>query len=150
MKSEEREIDGLRVTVIKFNVLEGTKLKADLGALVGPAIAQVAPLLEKGAAFGEMDVDALAPSVVTLFRNMKSSDIEPLLIKILRRTTVIKPDERGQMIKIDLTSAADIDRTFDSEVTMWKVVWFALGVNFRDFLDVRAQRAASETPMPVH
>jgi hypothetical protein len=138
-RAESKEIDGFVFHVTQLPGMRGVKLWHKLVRTAAPAV-----LKSLGGAnasklnLANMDVAALAEGAQILFQSFSESDLEQL-IRTLFETAIL--EHEGQ--KLPLMQVFD-DKLSGRVMTVLKGVWFALGVNFSDFLpELRAVGAAA-------
>ena len=127
MKIEEKEIDGLRFKTKQLPAMRAFKLMARLVKAIGPAIGALAKLDPS------TRVDAVTSELAGAFSTLDDQEAERLVPEILINTTVLTEDARGLSEK-SLTKER-IDEVFTGRLmTMFKVLGFALEVNYGDFI----------------
>jgi hypothetical protein len=115
----------LRIMCTQHAALQSFRLMGRLGKLLGPALRTF-----RGVKFKGQDVGALAPMLASLFEDMDSDKIESLTKDILAGCLAVGVG--GKALSLD--SAENIDLVFSGRLlTMFKVMAFALEVNYRDF-----------------
>lgn len=138
-KTVNRLIGPLDVTTTQHGSTAAGVLLVKLMKIAGPAIGEIAPLLNaaKGGSLEDiaaLDVKVLGPALMVLAEQLDAASFEKLLVDVLRGTIVIANDGNGQ-VKHDLSAGRQaIDAAFDGRLRdMFAVAAFALEVNFGDF-----------------
>lgn len=136
LKVITEEIDGLQVRTAQLPALQAYDLLTRLGEIITPALTVIASL--EGEALLDQDLGALAPVLASVFAKIKGAEGKALIKDTLALTSVV---EDGSLI--ELTSQARIDEAFTGRLlTMFKVMAFAIRVNYRDFIDAAKAKAA--------
>lgn len=146
-KQEERQFSDESGTIIatttQLPALRSFRLLTRLGKLMGPAIGRL-----KGVGL-KSDMSALLPALMSLFDNLEPDDVDSLTLQILEGTVV----EVGGRPTV-LSSTEGVNRVFGGRLfLMFKVMVFAIEVNFRDFFreltPASAQRVSRDSdPKP--
>lgn len=103
--------------------LPAFRLMGRLGKLLTPALAGF-----KGIKF-KSDVSSLAPVLAALFERLDPSESDSLAIQVLCNTLVVTGGKATT-----LATATDINNVFSGRLlAMFKVMAFAVEVNFKDF-----------------
>jgi hypothetical protein len=127
LKTETREIDGMSVTCTQFPALRATTLFARLLKLIGPSISalmRLDPTTDLEKAGGELGL---------AFSEVNPDEMPGLICKVLEGTAVRVRDDSGST-DIGLDRKENVDLVFSGQLlTMFKVLGFALQVNYRDF-----------------
>ena len=126
-KCEERafadEAGTLQVKTTQLPALRAFRLLSRLGKLLGPSLGKLRGVGLKS------DASALTPAIAALADSLDPDQIEALAVQILEGTLVVD----GKQART-LNTAAAIDDVFGGRLmTMFKVMAFAIEVNFRDF-----------------
>lgn len=123
LKTEEQEIDGLRVSVTQFPAMYAFRLLARLAKSVGPAFSTLS------AAGMDAELETIAPQLAAALTTLDPDECDRLAVEVLKCTSVWDDGK-----KIELADKARIDQVFSGRIlTMFKVLGFALRVNFSDF-----------------
>lgn len=139
VRTEEREIDGLRVITTQLDFVRQSRLFARLGRLLGESMVDVVLVLASAAAkggkaaamdvLGKVDLRELAPALKAAFDKLSEEEHDQLLLKILAGTEVIVDGRKSDLLSLD-----KLNRAFDGRLAAgWKAAWFALEVNYADF-----------------
>jgi len=124
LKREEKEIDGLMFTSVQFPAMYGFGLLARLAKSIGPALAALSGLSP------DTDLSDIGPSLRTALVGLDPDEAQKLVLEVLKSTSVLMTEGR----KIEFTDRAKVDEVFSGRLkTMFKVLGFALQVNFADF-----------------
>lgn len=144
-KTEEREINGLKVTTIQLPATRGSALRFKLARVLAPV---AGTLRTKTAAdLLSLNVADLAPTLMALAAQLDPAVMDALMLEILACTSVITTDAAGRQIKFDLTSKQIIDQAFDGDVdALWSTMRFAVEVNLSGFF---AALAGNTQPAPT-
>ncbi len=126
---EERTIDGHLYAVSQLPASRGLEMFGRLAGLIGPAALEA---LARGASL-DKDLQTLAPAAVALFARLKPGDLSEIAKGLLGPATVDgKPLEQ------------QFDLHFQGRIMhLFKVIFFAVEVNFRDFRDALGGLVAS-------
>ncbi len=129
LKREEKEIDGLTYTSVQFPAMYGFGLLARLAKSIGPAVAAL------GNVSPDTDLGDLGPSLSTALASLDPAEAQQLVVDVLKSTSVYLPDITGTGgRKIEFADKVKIDEAFSGKLkTLFKVLGFALQVNFADF-----------------
>lgn len=126
LKTEEQEIDGLKVTTTQFPAMYAFRLLARLARSVGPVMGAF-----QGAS-PDTDLADLAPQLSSALSVLDPDEVDKLVLEVLKCTSVWSPDGSR---KVELSDRAKIDEVFSGRImTMFKVLGFCLKVNFSDFV----------------
>lgn len=138
IKTERTTIDGREVIVVQLTARRSLALKTKLIKLLGPAITKLlagskgAPKLEK-----EIDLNQLSPAIETLVSQLDPTVFFNLVVECLSNTRVSVNTPDQPLTMLDVTEQT-FDTIFSGElVTMYKVLWFALRVNYADFFGMK-------------
>lgn len=146
LATTEREIDGLKVSTTQLGAWRALDLTPRIGAVLAPALEKLAGM--PAATITGADLELIAPVLGALFARTNGKEVQALVKDLLVSTSVIV-DGR----KVELTSAGAIDSVFGARLmTLLRVVWFVLTVNYSDFIGAAGMlqqvgRAAA-TPSP--
>jgi len=141
MKTDEREIDGILVKTVQLPAMRAFKLLARLAKAVGPALGVLTKFDPN------TQLEAVAGEFAGAFASLDADEAERLVPEILIKTTVFIPDERGGSEK--LLTKDRIDDIFTGRLmTLFRVVGFALQVNFQDFYAGSAPAAPRNPSAP--
>jgi len=127
LKTEMKEIGGLRFTTTQLPAMRGFKLFTKLVKVAGPILG----------ALGELDPEASMASVAgplaAGLQNLDPEEVVSLSLEILVNTSAVVTDQTGDR-KIELTTRENIDKVFNGRLrTLLEVLAFAIRVNFSDF-----------------
>lgn len=137
LKKETREIDGLTFTTSQLPAMASFTLFGRLVKAVGPAFGALSKLDPS------TPLDGAAGELAGAFSAIDVDEATRLVPQILSRTTVAISGRHE-----NLQASGAVDRVFSGRLgTMFKVLVFALQVNYSDFLPGSAQ-AASQLPGP--
>lgn len=115
LRTETREIDGLRVTCTQYPALEQLEHLEVVSRVVGPLLLA--------------DLDPDSTNTALFFGAMPKGEL-PRLARVLLRCTSVVVDGRS----IELTSDQAINQVFPGRLgTLVKVVIFAAGLNYGPF-----------------
>lgn len=126
-KHETREIDGLRFTVQQLPARRGMKLLNHLIRIAGPGLAKAAGALKGGDLakldLANIDFGALGEALKSIFDGLPDVEFDYVL---------------DEMLAVTLLNEAPLKPVFDAALqgrigTVYKLLAFALEVNFRDF-----------------
>jgi hypothetical protein len=124
LKTETREIDGRNYTVKKFPAMRQVRLLAKLMKNIGPALAGLSKLDPN------KDIELGGEAMAGAFENLDPNEAAALIPEILNSTTVMVPS----VGELSLAKEGNIDIAFSDDVrTLFKVLGFALQVNFQGF-----------------
>lgn len=138
LKYEEKEIDGLKFGTTQYAAMRGLELMGKLASSMGPALGAMSAIE------GENDFEKYAPMLAIALRDLEPSKLSTLCVDILSGTTATI-EENNKVKRVDLSSKEALDRVFSGRLmTMFKVILFALKVNFADF-GFGSESAASES-----
>jgi hypothetical protein len=113
LKTEEREIDGMRFSSTQLPPMKAFVLSKKLLPIVAPLL---------GGSLAEADMSSFADG----FGKLSDDEAIRLALQTLASTSCVVDGER-----IQLDSEANVNRAFmGSFATMLKVMWFAIGINF--------------------
>lgn len=137
-QTETREIDGLTVTSTPLPARRANRLLTRLGALIAPLGDLIAGAQTGANSFADVDLQGLGAALGGALSQVQGDAADAMITQTLVATTVIVDGRR-----VDLSSGEAIDVVFQGRLgTMYKVLGFALEVNFRDFFDVARSRIA--------
>jgi len=124
-KFKSNEGDAL-ITVTQLPGMEGARTLIRLGEILGPGLAGLAAAVRFGRA------DHMSVAMATLFKSLTGDTFEELLRKLLETATVkTKGTERELLPEWDLLMQGQASEWF-------KILWFALEVNYGNFTDALA------------
>jgi hypothetical protein len=137
IETKTKTIDGLTFMSTQLPPLKAYPLAARVAGILLPMFSKLASSgikLDDAEAFFKTDSAKLLPILEPLLEALAKKDNEDLPQKLLAATTVQVPDETGQLTLISLLTPEGINRAFQGRgMTMFKAMWFAVEVNFRDF-----------------
>ncbi len=127
LKREDKEIDGLTYTSVQFPAMYGFGLLARLAKSIGPALASLSDVNP------DTDLADVGPSLRNALGSLDPDEAQRLVLEILKCTSVLLTDATGGR-RIEFTDRVKIDEVFSGRLkTLFKVIGFALQVNFSDF-----------------
>lgn len=122
LKKETRTIDGLDFATMQLPAMTAFGLIPRLGRVVAPTLSKLS---------GMNGADDVGPALAELFSKLDPAEAQSLARDLLRATTVTID---GKTLTLD--SDAKIDIAFGGRLTtLLKAAWFAVQVNFADFLE---------------
>jgi len=125
IKTEEKEIDGLRFSVTQLPGMRGLRMSVRLGKLLGPALARAAGAATGGLA--SLDVSKLSGAVDALFEHLTEDEIESVTKALLESCLVTIEGKTGPLMPM-------FDTVMGGKVaTVYKLLRFAFEVNFGNF-----------------
>lgn len=134
LEMQTRKIDERDVNCTPHKARAGARLLARLVRHVGPALSKLRGIDVKN--IKDADIADFGPAVSGLFETLTPDEFDSLSVEILSRCSIAMPDDRGQLKLHDLSKPAGIDDAFSGELKlMFKVMAFALEVNFGNFFD---------------
>ncbi len=143
LKTEEREIDGLKVSSTQLGAWKALDLTPRIGRVLAPALEKLAAV--PGDKLTNADLTLVAPVLGALFARTDGKEIQALVKDLLVNTSVIA-DGR----KVELTTAGAIDSVFGGDVmSLCRVVWFVLTLNYSDFIGAAAMLKQVAAPAPA-
>lgn len=157
LEALEKEIDGVRYTSTKIPAMRATKLQGRLVRALGPSAVRIAGSLvaaigAEGGGLEQFELERvnfgeIGGALSEAFSNLDDSATETLIREILSETSYF--DDKGVPRKLFAgPGTGEFDRHFTGELPrMWKVVGFALGVNFGGFFDVVRMLVERGRPM---
>lgn len=129
--------DGVKATVVEFEVMTATDLLPELLAAVGPGYAA-------GAGGG-----TLGDAVEKVAAALGGGKLSALLPRMLSGTTMVFPDPQGKLMSKALGSREALNLAFTGRKKLLpRVVMLAVEVNYRDFFEewLSAQGAQDQPP----
>lgn len=127
LKTEEQEIDGLRVITTQFPAMYAFKLLARLAKSIGPVMSTF-----QGVSLNT-DLADLGPQLSSALSSFDPDEADKLVLEVLKCTSIWLTD--GPAHKVELSDRTKVDEAFSGRImTMFKVLGFALKVNFSDFV----------------
>jgi hypothetical protein len=144
LKREDEVIDGLHFTVVQFPAMYGFGLLARLAKTIGPVMGSLSGITPG------TDLGTLGPQFADALAALDADEAQRLVLDILKSTSVVIPDATGGR-KVEFSDRTKIDDVFSGRLkTMFKVVGFALRVNYADF-NAGSDPAANVAPsIPAH
>ncbi len=134
LKTENRTIDGLEFTTTQLPAMTAFGLIPRLGRVVAPTLTKLTTM--NGA-------DDVGPALAELFSKLDPDEAQALTRDLLRATSV---KINGKVVPLDRDETINI--AFGGRLTLLlKAVWFAVQVNFADFLEA-ASVGGSSTKTP--
>ena len=127
VESRSKEIDGQNYTVTQMPARKALKLTHRLGKALGPAFSHLAAGHKDGV---NLDFSEVGRAIESLFAALSEEDLDIIVKELLNSATVTT--EKGiqpVLPQIDILLAGRMD-------TMFKLIGFALEVNYGSFLDV--------------
>lgn len=137
-KSDETEIDGIKIKTTQLRPRAAAQLAARLLKYLAPVLGQLKPT-------DEVDMSLLAGAMRSIMMDMSEEDLDAVVCKSLVGTIAIRNDEKGEPAKYELADPSQIDLAFAGKLgAMFKTVQWVLGVNYADFFD-----GAGQVPAPA-
>jgi len=123
VKTETKTIDGHEITVTQYTAREGLAIFTKLGKLLSPALNE----LYKVDDLTKIDTEGagnILPALSVVLNGLSETEFTPFILRILRSTFIDKKNVTEEIF----------DMEFAGKYTLlFKVVGFALEVNFKDF-----------------
>ena len=142
-KHDTLVIDDLSFETVQFKPMRAATLVAKLLKLLGGALIAIT---EAGP---EADLASVASSIQGALSDLDPNIVAPLICEILSGTAVTYNDPDKGLQRKGLASSEVVDQVFDGRLRdLFKVVGFALQVNYADFSDGSAS-APSALPTPA-
>lgn len=134
-RTKQETINGWTVSAQRLPMLRGLALKAKIGKVLAPILETVSPLLKEAGGIENISIEQAAPLLAKAFAQLEPAQVPELVQEILNTTSVVLPDDKGRLNRVDLCDAGAIDRVFADvgELVLFKVVWFTLKVHFENF-----------------
>ncbi len=127
-RSETRTIDGIEFTVTQMPAMRSQRVFQRLASAIGPAIAAALRDAPAGDAILEGDV-RIGDAVKQLFDRLTIPELEAIEKELLETATVVQDGQTARVLAIaDELLAGRLS-------TLFKLVAFAIEVNYRDFFD---------------
>ncbi len=128
---QEKKFSGVRVTTCELDFISACDILPTVIAMGAP----MAGLMNR-----ESDESVIEAVLSRLSIALAGANLRELLPKLLAATTVYVPTgDRGSLERVDLINEDQINKAFTGRKRLGvDVVRWALEVNFKDFLDVRA------------
>lgn len=137
LKQAEETIDDLKFTSTQFPAMRALPLLGRLVKTIGPAIAVLSE------AKLDSDMSELAAPIALALKDLDPNAVTALACEILASTSVILVGPQGAA-NIPLSSVENINIAFEGRLmTMFKVLGFAVKLNFADFFAGSAQSAVA-------
>ncbi len=126
-KDESRQFGEYTINVQQLPAMRAWKLSARLGKDIGPALAKVIDILG-GKSLANVDGAALSSALTALFENLTENELEYITRTLLDSATVIVGGKNVALMSVfDVIMMGRVD-------DIAKIVWFAIEVNFGNFL----------------
>jgi hypothetical protein len=126
---ETKIIDGKTFIIDPMGAMSALKLKVELVGVFAPAISS---LISKGGAISLDSETDINGAIESLVMSLTEAKFESLSKKLMTRANVCF-DGNPQMQP--LTNDKNFDYAFQQNLlTFYKVVWFVIEVNYKDFL----------------
>lgn len=125
-RTEDTTIDGMKVVTTQYPLQEGLQLQAVLAKLVLPVLAKL-PDSVSLSSLGALDLKMIGTSLQAAADQLNEHDLWHLVCRILRSTQAAPPGGKA----VELNHPDKIESVIDDLPTLYKIVWFALNVNFR-------------------
>lgn len=144
IETRERDIDGIHLAVSQLPAMKALRLSATLGKLFGTPLARALSTIDI-TNIGASDVTAVGAAMLSLFEGLSPDQLEALTKELLGPATA---DGKPLLATFDLVFAGKVD-------TIYKVLGFALEVNYGSFFDVlralgvRAKAAQVQPKVPA-
>lgn len=135
IKTEQETIDGFEIMVTQFPVMEAIKIQVYLGKNVLPAVGNVIGGLKSLSLDSEIDLDgdSLSAAFEKLFANLSEKEAEDLVLRLLKTTRINGVEATADVLTAELSG---------SLLTVYKIIWFVLKVNYPDFFGLGASIGA--------
>ena len=154
-KSETRDLkvggNTYPCTTTMLQPMRAMRLAPKLGKIIAPMLSRLRGVGSlKGLLSAERDVADLGPPLEAMFSQLDDATIDKLVPELLADTSVIVPDDKGNLCSIGLSNPAMIDIAFSGEdglALMLAVMKFAAEVNFGRYFFANAP-ATKGTPTP--
>jgi hypothetical protein len=131
LKTAKRDIAGMEVRTTQFPALRAMGLLTTLGRILSGSAGKLASVAGGSTSIGDLDIGSAASAIGALFEQVDATEAQQIAKDILAQTSVVTDE-----VIEDLAQKGAIDRVFSgSLLVMFKVMAFALEVNFGDFLD---------------
>ena len=125
VESRSKEIDGRSYTVTQMPAMKALRMTHRLGKALGPAIGHLA--VQDGQ---EVDIERIGKALEALFTAMSEDDLETITKELLNSATVIVDSKSLPVLaQFNTLMAGQIE-------TVFKLLGFALEVNYGSFFDV--------------
>lgn len=129
LNKEDQVIDGMTYSVVQFPAMYGFALLARLAKCIGPALGALSSM----GPGTNSDISQMGPVLCEALSTLDPDEAQRLALEILKSTSVIIPDATGGR-RVEFTGREKIDEVFSGRLmTMFKVLGFAVKVNFSDF-----------------
>jgi len=122
LETKEKKIDGRSVKVTQLSARKSLQLKFKLARILGPVLGALA---DKGGSIMDADIDLLL-AMEKLFSQVNEDTAFPIIMEILKPAFV---DD------VAIDSEEKFNHAFENDLLfMYKVIGFALEVQFKSFL----------------
>lgn len=141
VKTEEKEIDGIRFIVTGFPAIPALHMKARLGLVIVPAFTQLlsgsgAEIFKKGTKALDTKMEdvlpLIGPAIETLLTKITPDEFTSICVALMKGTIVVLPERDGAKAKkVELSRGdAAFNEVFSGDLaTLYKAIWFVLQVN---------------------
>lgn len=158
LKMAEKTIDGVNYTISQISATRSVKLLARLGRVLGPALGQIAGLVEgidpeKSVADQEIDLNAAGDVVRALFATLDDAEIDGLLRELFSNVVAFGDAKDLGFVGAFDGNLRNIDAHFSGRVdSLFRVAFASLEVNYGSFfgaLAALAPRRKGKAAAPV-
>ena len=146
MESHRVTIGDVTFAIYKFSAWDASEVSGDLAHFIGPMVSGLAPLVQDyvgsdddgdGAIgkFLKMDINAIVPSLATIFQYVEGSKVRGMMEKLLiahRNVSFEYRDEGGQ-VKQEWLNKESADIAFEGPEDMYRLAVEVIKLNFKDF-----------------
>lgn len=149
-ETKTKKIDDLTFHSTQLPPLKAYPLSARVAGILLPVLSK---LSESGLVdmdpdkFLAQDASKILPVLAPLLEALAKKENEDLPQKLLMSTVVELPDASGDLTRLSLITPEAINRAFTGRgMTLYKAMWFAVEVNFRDFFAGALSGAQTKAP----
>jgi hypothetical protein len=137
IESKTIEIDGATYTVAQLPAFKALKLKWRIMQAIGPSAAKLIAAIVGGGGLARLETDELAPAAKELFDRLSADDLLSFARELLGPATVMADGKLAHVLDVfDIHFAGKL-------ASVYRLIWFALEVNYGDFLGDIKDRLAS-------
>lgn len=152
IETKTKQIDGLTFHSTQLPPLKAYPLAARVAGILVPVLSG---LMEAGLSdmdadkFLAQDAQKVLPVLGPLLDALAKKENEDLPQKLLAGTAVDFPGADGELSRISLITPEAINKVFQGRgMALFKAMWFAVEVNFRDFFGGAFSAAQNKTSAP--
>ena len=139
LKTQTKTIAGYEVSVTQLPAMASFRLLTRLSKILTPAVGELLSLASGAEDVGSVDVSKLAPALAVLADRLNEEDAEHLVKEaILGRCSLVSDSNKH----VDVTRAI-FDETFCDIQDLLELLWFALTVNYGNFIDAVTSQAVA-------